>query len=94
MADPLQVILQATECCGPKTPQEAVDQMTYIDEGVPFNFDQNNETIKNLKAKNQELEGRFIGISQAKEHLVAFGLDNENKIADIRLSVSWKLFNL
>ena len=93
MASTIEVILQSTECCGAKTPAEVIDQMSYIDDGLPFNFDQNQDTIKNLKAKNSELSGKFIGISVSKEHLVAFGLDNENKIADIRMSVSWKLFS-
>lgn len=93
MEGTVQVVLQATECCGAKTPQEAIEQMTYINEGVPFNFDQNSETVKNLKSKNPEFSGKFIGISQSKEHLIAFGLNGENKIADIKLSVSWKLFN-
>lgn len=93
MADPIEVILQATECCGPKTPAAAIEQMSYLDEGMPYNFDQDQETVKNLKSKNLELADKYIGISQTKEHLVAFGLDSENKISDIRMSVSWKLFS-
>lgn len=93
MTDPITVILQATECCGPKTPDEAVSQMSYIKEGVPFNFNQNSDLVKNLKAKNPELDAKFIGVSQDKEHLIAFGLNSQNRISDIRMSVSWKLFN-
>lgn len=93
MTDPVEVILQATECCGPLSPKEAESQMDYINNGKPFNFDQNSLTISNLKAKNAELAGKFIGISQNTEHLIAFGINNQNQITDIRMSVSWKLYN-
>ena len=93
MTDPVNVILQASECCGPKTPAEAIDQMSYINTGVPFDFDQENSTIKNLKAKNPQLADKFIGISKGSEYLVSFGINSENKISDILMSVSWKLFS-
>jgi len=92
MTNPVHVILQATECCGEQTPDEAVTQTSYVEPGVPFNFDQENKTIQNLKAKNPELAGTFIGISQNMEHLIAFTTNNQNKISQIRFSVSWKLF--
>ena len=93
MTNPVHVILQATECCGEQTPDEAVAQASYVESGVPFNFDQQNETIKNLKAKNPELANTFVGISQNLEHLIAFTTNNQNKISQIRFSVSWKLFS-
>src|SRR3989344_7442588 len=92
MTNPVHVILQATECCGEQTPDEAVVQASYVEPGVPFNFDQQNETIKNLKAKNPELANTFVGISQNLEHLIAFTTNNQNKITQVRFAVSWKLF--
>ena len=92
MTNPVHVILQATECCGEQTPDEAVAQASYVESGVPFNFDQQNETIKNLKAKNPELANTFVGISQNLEHLIAFTINNQNKITQVRFAVSWKLF--
>lgn len=93
MTNPVSVTLQATECCGPKTPQEAISQLSYLDEGIPFNFDQESDVIKNLKSKNPELANRFLGISINKEHLVAFTINSENKISEVRMAVSWKLFS-
>ena len=92
MTNPVHVILQATECCGEQTPDEAVTQASYVEPGIPFNFDQQNETIKNLKAKNPELANTFVGISENMEHLIAFTINGQNKITQIRFSVSWKLF--
>lgn len=85
--------LMSSECCEPMTPDEAVAQLSYIDEGIPMDFNQNNPTIKNLKAKNSQLAQAFIGISKGKEHLAAFSLNSENAISAIQLSVSWKLYN-
>jgi|SRR3989344_4326780 len=93
MTNPVEVILQATECCGPLSPAESENQMNYIEAGAPFDFGPTNNTIVNLKAKNSELAGKFIGISKNSEHLIAFGINNQNQITDIRMSVSWKLFN-
>lgn len=92
MTNPVLVILQATECCGPQTPDEAVSQFSYINDGIPFDFNQNQETIKNLKSKNTELANKYVGISKNAEHLVAFGITGSNRIGDVRFSVSWKLF--
>ena len=93
MTDPVNVILQATECCGPKSPAEAVSQLAYIKEGTPFDFSENSATVIALKNKNPELSDKFIGISKSGEHLVAFGINPDNRITDIRMAVSWKLFS-
>ena len=93
MTNPVQVILQATECCPDQTPSEAHEQLNYIKEGIPFDFDQITPTVKNLKSKNPELASQFIGIAKSKEHLVAFNITAENKIDAIRMAVTWKLFN-
>lgn len=93
MANQVSRILQATECCGPEPRESTVSQMSYIDEGIPFNFDQEQELVKNLKSKNPELADKFIGISINKEHLIAFTINSENKISEVRMSVSWKLFS-
>ena len=93
MTNQVSRILQATECCGPEPREATVSQMSYIEEGIPFNFDQEQELVKNLKSKNPELTNQFIGVSINKEHLVAFTINRENKISEVRMSVSWKLFN-
>lgn len=57
-----------------------------------MDFNQENETIKNLKAKNPRLAGAYVGISQSKEHLVALTINQQNKISQVEVSVSWKLY--
>jgi len=93
MAQPkVDFSLMSTECCEPMTPDEAAGQMDYISVGEPFNFDQQNTVIQNLKAKNPQLAQSFIGLSSKGEQLAAFTLDADNKISAIQLSVSYKLY--
>lgn len=86
-------IIMSSECCQPMTPDEAVSQLSYIDEGIPMDFDQTIQLVKDLKTKNPRLAGSYIGISKSKEHLVAFTVDSQNKISQVEVSVSWKLYN-
>lgn len=93
MAEQISVLLYATECCQPMSKTDAIEQIDYINEGLPITFDQNNTTIVNLKAKNPQLANTYIGISQTKEHSIAFTIDPAtNKITKIKMSVSWKLY--
>ena len=85
--------LMSSECCQPQTPDEAASQMTYIKDGVPMDFNQENPTIKNLKAKNSQLADAFIGVSKNKEQLAAFKFDSQNKIEWIQLAITWKLYS-
>lgn len=89
----ISLTLMSTECCGTTDKNEAIDQMSYISSGKPFTFEQSSQTITNLKAKNAQLANKFIGISQNGEHLAAFKIDATNKISEIDLAVSYKLYN-
>lgn len=85
-------IIMSSSCCPPKTPEEAIDSLNYIDEGIPFDFDQNSTTVKTLKTKNERLTNAYVGLSKNKEQLVAFTLDSKNRITQIEVSASWKLY--
>lgn len=85
-------IIMSSECCQPQSPQDAITQLDYIKDGTPMDFNQQNETIKNLKAKNSRLANAYVGISQSAEHLVAFTTSSQNKISQVEVSVSWKLY--
>lgn len=85
-------IIMSSECCEPQTPQEAIAGLAYIKGGVPMDFNQQNETIKNLKTKNSRLASAYIGISTSTEHLVAFTIDPQNKISGIEVAITWKLY--
>jgi len=85
--------LMSSECCEPMTPQEASDQLSYIDKGIPLDFNQEADLVKNLKEKNSQLADTFIGISKNGEQLAAFTIDSQNKISAIQLAVTYKLYN-
>ena len=85
--------LMSTECCQPQTPEELVDQLKYVNDGLPLDFNQQSEIVKNLKSKNSQLANTFIGISTVGEQSAAFTIDSQNKIAGIQLSISWKLYS-
>lgn len=94
MADKVNVILEATECCGEKNSTEAAKQLEYLNDAVgPWNFDQSNETIKKLKEIEPTKygpESAFIGIA-ANEYTVSFKFNEENKISDITMAATYKL---
>lgn len=85
--------LMSTDCCQPQTPQEASTQLSYIDSGVPFDFNQNSDVVKNVKAKKPALAGFYIGVSTSGEETAAFKIEN-NKITAIELAISYKLYDL
>lgn len=85
-------IIMSSECCQPMTPDEAVEQLKYIDEGIPMDFNQNNQTIKDVRAKNTRLTNAFIGLSKSNEQLAAFTIDAQNRISQIEVAASWKLY--
>ena len=85
--------LMSSECCEPMTPQETINQLSYINKGIPLDFNQETDLVKNLKNKNSQLAGTLIGISKTGEQLAAFTIDSENKISVIQLAVTYKLYN-
>lgn len=85
--------LMSTECCEPQTPNEAVAQMDYINDGLPLDFNQNNPIIKNIKAKKPQFADSYIGVSKTGEQTAIFTIDANNKISDIQLSVSYTFYD-
>jgi len=94
MADKVNVILEASECCGLLTKNEASSQLNYLKDAVgPWNFDQSNETIKKLKELEPSKygpESAFIGIA-ANEYTVSFKFNADNKISGVTMAVTYKL---
>ena len=48
-------LIMSSECCQPQSPQDAINQLSYIEDGIPMDFNQQNATIKDLKSKNSRL---------------------------------------
>lgn len=89
----VEVTIQSTECCMFVPPEQASSQLNYVGKGIPMDFNQNNQTIVDLKAKHRELKDAFIGISKNDAQLVAFFFNKENAISRITMAASWKIFD-
>ncbi len=94
MADKVNVILEASECCGIVSKEKAAKQLEYFNDAEgPWNFDQSNETIKKLKQTEPTKygpESAFVGIA-SNEYTVSFKFNSDNKISDITMSATYKL---
>ncbi len=90
--DTVNFIVMSSGCCPPKTAKDALDSLNYIDDGIPFDFEQNSTLVKTLKSKNERLTNAFIGLSKNKEQLVAYTIDDKNQVTQIEVSASYKFY--
>ncbi len=94
MATNVSVILEATECCGSLSAADATKQLEYLNDATsPWNFDQTNATIKQIKTQEPTKYGpdtAYVGIA-ANEYTVSFKFDANNKINGITMAVTYKL---
>lgn len=84
--------IMSSECCEPQNPETLTQKLETLQDALPLDFNQNAESVKNLKSKNPQLAEAYIGISTKGEQLAAFYIDDQNLISSIQLSVSWKLY--
>lgn len=81
---------EASGCCGEISPDKAIAEMSYLNQAdPPWLFDENNSTIKALKAAYPEYYGAnsIVGISNDTQ-LVSIILDSDNMIKAISLAQS------
>ncbi|MFV1917161.1 MAG: hypothetical protein ACC618_01590 [Patescibacteria group bacterium] len=90
--NPVSVRIEATECCQPQNPTGAIEELAYVESATgPWNFNQQSEIVAALQASYPEhYGGAIIGISQ-DNYLVAFQLNEENKISKISMAVDYEL---
>ncbi len=91
MTPSVSVLLYASECCGPQTPTQALAQLDYFNEAkAPWNWNQESETIKQIKAEHPTTFGKgTIGIAD-NEYTVSYEVVN-GKINALYISASYKL---
>jgi hypothetical protein len=93
MTNPVTVIVYASECCGERSPAQAVIDMQYLSDEVPYNFDQRQETIAILMAADPgHFAGTFVGLSETGDKGVAFTVGDDNLIHTIFIFPSSDLF--
>ena len=92
MESEVTLILHATECCGPMTKSEAVDQTkSYLAQAVsPWDFSDSNPINSAVKEAYPQNYNDIVGNSK-NEYLIGIELSDDNKIQRIAMSVSYKL---
>ena len=95
MAAKVFYVVDASDCCGDITKKEAASHLkNYIRDVKLFNFDQEQQVIKQMKVN---LAGTFakytIGIADNKM-VLSYHLDKQGKVDDIMLSASHLMYDL
>ena len=91
MTNPISVRIEASECCNPMSPTDAVEQLKYLNSAKGTWDFNNQEVISGLEASYPENYGNaIIGVS-SDNYLVGFQLNAQNSISKISMSVSYKL---
>lgn len=91
MANPVSVRLEATECCGLLAPEEAVEQMDYLNNATGIWDFSESEITQGLAASYPENYGNaIIGIS-SDNYVVAFQLNQSGQISKISIAANYKL---
>ena len=85
--------LMSSGCCEPSKPQDVPQQMEYISDGTPMDFNQNNPQILHIKEKKPEFANSFIGVSKTDKHVAVFTLNAQNKVSAIQLSLSYEFYD-
>lgn len=91
MAPQVNILLHASECCGPITKDAAIKQLDYFkDAATPWTWDQNDATIKKIKSEYPTTFGKgTIGISN-DEMVISYEV-KDNKIVGLYLSGTYKI---
>lgn len=93
MTSTVGVTIQSTECCGPKTRSEAVQQLSYISGAEePWDFSDTNSIALRLREES-DLYGdsnSIIGVA-SNEYVVAFLLNSDNRIEALTMAKTYKL---
>lgn len=88
----VQVIIISSDCCGELSTADAAMQMGYLNDGIPFEFNQDSDSVKKVKEKNPAFNNYFVGISTKNEQVVAFKLNSSAQIEEIQMAASYKLY--
>ena len=94
MADNVNVLLYATECCGIVSKKKAIEQLSYLNGGTPpWDFSSNSQIAQKLiNADPANFTNRIIGIA-SNGMVVSFSLNSESKIDKIFISADYKLIS-
>jgi len=95
MATRVYYVVDQSGCCGDITRKEAAGNLKNYIRGVKsFNFDQNQQVVKQMKVNLADTFARYtIGIADNKQ-VLSYHLDKQGKVDDLMLSASHLMYDL
>lgn len=93
LAAQVNLIEEATECCGDVTAQEAVQSMGYLKDTKTLDFLQTSALVKKIKAQNPKLQDYTLGVDDSKE-VFGYHLNSQNRVDKIYMSVSYEILGV
>ena len=95
MATRVYYVIDASDCCGDITKKEAAANLkNYIHDAKSFNFDQNQQVVKQMKVNLADTFAKYmIGIADNKM-VLSYHLDGQGKVDDLMLSATHLMYDL
>lgn len=95
MADNVNLIFEATECCGRITKESAIKQLKdYIAEVEAFNFSQDQQVVQQMKVNLADFFAVYtLGVDE-KGAVLGYKMDKAGKVSDVYVAVTHSLFDL
>ncbi len=91
LADQVDLIVYATECCGLVDKEVAIDNFDYIDQAGQFDFLADQEIVKQIKNQNPDLQDYYIGVATDKGTVLGYQTNEDLKINKVYLAVDYNL---
>jgi hypothetical protein len=95
MATKIYYVIDSSDCCGDITKKEAATNLkNYIRGAKSFNFDQNQQVVKQMKVNLADTFAKYtIGIADNKM-VLSYHLDEQGKVDDLMLSSTHLMYDL
>jgi predicted oxidoreductase (fatty acid repression mutant protein) len=91
LAEQIDLIVYATECCGVVDKDVAIDNFDYIDQAGQFNFFADQAIVKQIKDQNPDLQDYFIGVAVDKGTVLGYQTNEDSEINKVYLAVDYNL---
>ncbi len=92
LANQVNLIIYATECCGIIEKSMALNNLDYLKQIDSIDFDQKQAVIKSLKNEKTELKDYTWGLSN-NDSLVGYKFNEQNVVTDLYLAIDYKLLS-
>nr|MBD3359334.1 hypothetical protein [Candidatus Buchananbacteria bacterium] len=91
LADQVDLIVYATECCGLVDKDVAIDNFDYIDQAGQFDFSAEQEIVKQIKNQNPGLQAYFMGVAVDEGNVLGYQTNEDSEVDKVYLAVDYNL---